>query len=399
MHQRQLFLQHVAQTSHAPLMLEIAKAEGCILTDVHGKTYIDLISGIAVSNVGHGHPKVKAAIHAQTEKYLHVMVYGEVIESPQVQYATWLAQQLPENLNSVYFVNSGSEATECALKLAKRVTGRSEIVSCAHAYHGSTMGALSAGNDESRKQAFRPLIPDNTLIPYLDYSALERITDKTAAVLIEPVQAEAGIRIPDQAYLMAVRKKCTETGALLIFDECQTAFGRTGSLFRCTAIQVIPDILTLGKAVGGGLPLGACISSREAMQTFTTEPILGHITTFGGHPLCCAAGLAAAQVLMEEQLLDSVEQKGKLFDHFLQHAPGVTGYRRCGLMIAVDLPDVEINMQAVSRLVAAGVFIDWFLYAPASLRIAPPLTISEPEIILACSKITEVLEQLQTSAQ
>lgn len=394
MHHRQLFLQHIAQTSHAPLMLEIAHAEGCILTDVEGKEYIDLISGIAVSNIGHGHPKVKAAIHEQTEKYLHVMVYGELIESPQVQYADWLTKHLPASLNSVYFVNSGSEAIECALKLAKRVTGRSEIISCKHAYHGSTMGALSAGNDESRKQAFRPLVPDNTIINFAHPADLESITEKTAAVLIEPIQAEAGVIIPDNNYLMALRKKCDATGALLIYDECQTAFGRTGSLFRFTETDTVPDILTLGKAIGGGLPLGACIASRDNMQAFTENPILGHITTFGGHPLCCAAGLAAAQVLLDEQLLNSVEAKGILFDQYLQHAPGVTGYRRQGLMIAVDLPDLEINMQAVSALVHAGVFIDWFLFAPSSLRIAPPLTISEQEIQIACTKIVEVLSRL-----
>lgn len=399
MHQRQLFLQHVAQTSNAPLMLEIQRADGCILTDVHGKTYIDLISGIAVSNIGHGHPTVKAAIHDQTEKYLHVMVYGEVIESPQVQYAAWLAKHLPNNLQSVYFVNSGSEATECALKLAKRVTGRPEIISCQYAYHGSTMGALSAGNDASRKQAFRPLIPHNTVIPFWDLAALEQITENTAACLIEPIQAEAGVIIPDNAYLMAVRKKCDETGALLIFDECQTAFGRTGSLFRFLATGVVPDILTLGKAVGGGLPLGACISSREYMHAFTAEPILGHITTFGGHPLCCAAGLAAAQVILDEHLMDSVESKGAQFDRWLQQAPGVTGYRRSGLMIAVDLPDVDTNMLAVSRLIEQGVFIDWFLFAPATLRIAPPLTITESEINEACTKIVEVLSAVTAARQ
>lgn len=394
MHNRQIFLQHVAQTSDAPLLLEITHAEGCWLFDAAGKKYLDLISGIAVSNTGHGHPAVKNAIHEQTEKYLHLMVYGEFVQSPQVQYARWLTDRLPASLDSVYFVNSGSEATEGAIKLAKRVTGRTEIVSFRNAYHGSTMGALSAGNTEERKHPFRPLIPDNRVLDYLDLEQLQFITEHTAAVLIEPVQAEAGVLIPERNYLEAVRKRCTETGALLMFDECQTAFGRTGSLFRFQAVDVIPDVLLLGKAIGGGLPLGAFIARREMMHTFTHQPVLGHITTFGGHPLCCSAGLAAARVLEEEGLIASAEEKGSLFSALLAGHPKLRSFRRAGLMIAAELPDMETNMAVVKNLVDNGILIDWFLFAPHCLRIAPPLTITPEEITQACSIITQVLDDI-----
>ncbi|MGB4928759.1 MAG: aspartate aminotransferase family protein, partial [Chitinophagales bacterium] len=299
---RQQFLQHIAQTSQSPLMLEIEHADGCWLFDANGKKYLDLISGIAVSNVGHNNAEVKTAIYNQVEKYMHVMVYGEFIESPQVKYAKWISNHLPAPLNSVYFVNSGSEAVEGALKLAKRVTGRPEIISFHNSYHGSTMGALSAGNNEERKNVFRPLIPDNTILNYNDFDQLELITENTAAVLIEPIQAEAGIILPEANYLEAIREKCNATGTLLIFDECQTGFGRTGKLFAWEHSNVIPDIITLGKALGGGMPLGAFVAAKVHMDMFTQNPILGHLTTFGGHPVCCAAGLAASEFIEKNNL-------------------------------------------------------------------------------------------------
>ena len=395
MHNRQLFLRHVAQTSDAPLLLEITHADGCWLYDTAGKKYLDLISGIAVSNTGHGHPAVKAAIHEQAEKYLHLMVYGEFVQSPQVQYARWLTDRLPASLDSVYFVNSGSEATEGAIKLAKRVTGRTEIVSFRNAYHGSTMGALSAGNTEERKNPFRPLIPDNRVLDYLHTDQLQQITEHTAAALVEPIQSEAGVIIPDDRYLKALRDRCTETGTLLMFDECQTAFGRTGSLFRFQATGVIPDVLLLGKAIGGGLPLGAFIARKEMMHTFTHQPVLGHITTFGGHPLCCAAGLAAAQVLEEDGLIASAEQKGALFSALLSGHPRLGSFRRCGLMMAAELPDMDTNLAMVKKLLDHGILIDWFLFAPNCLRIAPPLTITSEEITHACRFILEELNALK----
>lgn len=389
MHNRRIFLEHLAPTSDAPLAMEMLRAEGVYMYDADGKAYLDLISGIAVSNIGHGHPKVKAAITAQVEKYMHLMVYGELVQSPQVQYAKWLTDRLPATLNSVYFVNSGSEATEGALKLAKRCTGRPEVVSFRQAYHGSTMGALSAGNEESRKNAFRPLIPENRVLPYNDVHALQHITSHTAAVLIEPIQAEAGVIIPDPAYLPALRRRCDETGALLIFDECQTGFGRTGTLFHFEQTGVVPDILLLGKAVGGGMPLGAFIASREHMRKFTSDPVLGHITTFGGHPVCCAAGLAAAQVLEEEDLLAQVSDKGKIFDSYFAQHPRIKGFHRSGLFMAIHIGDVARNMQIIHDLIAEGIFIDWFLFAADALRIAPPLTISEQEIHTACKRIAQ----------
>jgi len=394
MHQRQLFLQHVAQTSNAPLLLEIERADGCDLYDVQGKKYLDLISGIAVANIGHNHPAVVEAIVKQAQQYSHVMVYGEFMESPQVQYAHWLSRHLPANLNTVYFVNSGSEAVETALKLAKRATGRPNIVSFSRSYHGSTMGALSAGNSEERKNAFRPLVPGQTILPYNDVRALMAIDHLTAAVLIEQVQAEAGVVIPDPGYLDNVLKICRQVGALLIFDECQTGFGRTGSLFHFQQAGVVPDILILGKALGGGMPLGACIASHEMMQLFTHAPVLGHITTFGGHPVCCAAGLAAAGVLENAQLAQSVQEKANLFREHLQHA-GILEWRNSGLMIALQLRDAETTIHAVRALLDRGVLTDWFLFAPDCLRLAPPLTISNDEIHFACKQICAVLDALK----
>jgi len=393
MNARQLFLHHVAQTSEAPLMLEIEKADGCWLIDSAGNKYLDMISGIAVSNVGHNNADVKNAISEQIEKYMHIMVYGEFVESPQIKYAQWLAAHLPEPLQSVYFVNSGSEAVEGALKLAKRFTGRPEIISFQNAYHGSTMGALSAGNNEERKNAFRPLIPDNTVLQYNDFTQINHITTKTAAVLIETIQAEAGVLLPKKNYLQAIRNRCNETGALLIFDKCQTGFGRTGKLFAWEHSGVIPDVIILGKAIGGGMPLGAFVASKNMMDVFTNGPILGHITTFGGHPVCCAAGLAAATFIISNKLVEQSIAKADRIKSAL-NSEKIIAIRNCGLFFAIEFESMDINFALNKKLIAAGLMVDWFLFAPNCLRIAPPLTIADDEIDYACKVINAVLSDM-----
>ena len=387
---RQLFLRHVAQTSSTPLMLEIVKADGCWMFDVNGKKFLDMISGIAVSNVGHNNQDVKLAITNQLDKYSHLMVYGEFVESPQVQLATWIAAHMPAQLDSVYFVNSGSEAIEGALKLAKRVTGRPEIISFYQSYHGSTMGALSAGNTEERKNAFRPLIPDNTVLSYNNFEQINLINEKTAAVLIEPIQAEAGVILPQSGYLQAIRNKCDETGTLLIFDECQTGFGRTGKLFAWEHSAVVPDIITLGKAIGGGLPLGAFVASQEKMNMFTHAPMLGHLTTFGGHPISCAAGLAAANFTITQNLVANSLAKAERIVSKLQHHK-IKQIRNSGLFFAIELSSVEVNMTINKKLIEAGLIVDWFLFAANCLRLAPPLTIADDEIDYACDLILSAL--------
>ena len=371
-------------------MLEIVKADGCWMFDVNGKKYLDMISGIAVSNVGHNNQDVKLAITNQLDKYSHLMVYGEFVESPQVQLATWIAAHMPAQLDSVYFVNSGSEAIEGALKLAKRVTGRPEIISFYQSYHGSTMGALSAGNTEERKNAFRPLIPDNTVLSYNNFDQINLITEKTAAVLIEPIQAEAGVILPQSGYLQAIRKKCDETGTLLIFDECQTGFGRTGKLFAWEHSAVVPDIITLGKAIGGGLPLGAFVSAQEKMNMFTHAPMLGHLTTFGGHPISCAAGLAAANFTITQNLVANSLAKAERIASKLQHHK-IKQIRNSGLFFAIELSSVEVNMTINKKLIEAGLIVDWFLFAANCLRLAPPLTIADDEIDYACDLILSAL--------
>lgn len=387
---RQLFLRHVAQTSPTPLLLEMVKADGCWMYDVNGKKYLDMISGIAVSNVGHNNPDVKSAITNQLDKYSHLMVYGEFVESPQVHYATWIAANMPAPLDAVYFVNSGSEAIEGALKLAKRVTGRPEIISFYQSYHGSTMGALSAGNTEERKNAFRPLIPDNTVLTYNNFEQISIISEKTAAVLIEPIQAEAGVILPQPGYLEAIRKKCNETGTLLIFDECQTGFSRTGKLFAWEHSGVVPDIITLGKAIGGGLPLGAFVAAQEKMNAFTHSPMLGHLTTFGGHPISCAAGLAAANYTISHNLVVNSLAKAERIVTKLQHNK-IKEIRHSGLFFAIELSSIEVNMTINKKLIEAGLIVDWFLFAANCLRLAPPLTISDDEIDYACDLILAAL--------
>ena len=389
---RQIFLNHVGQTSPTPLALEIVKAKGCKLIDVNGKEYIDLIGGISVCNVGHCHPKVVQAVQQQAEQYMHIMVYGELVETPQVAYAKKITEHLPASLNSVFFTASGSEATEGAMKLAKRITGRTQIVSFKNSYHGSTQGALSIMGDEYWRNAFRPLLPGILQLQYNSFEDLNNITEQTACVIAETVQAEAGVLVPQNGWLTALRSRCTQTGTLLVLDEIQCAFGRNGSLFAFEQFNVVPDILLLGKALGGGMPLGAFVSDKKLMDALTHNPVLGHINTFGGHPVCCAAGLAAFNVLLDEKLIDTVKTKEQLFLSLLHH-PKIKAVRSCGLMMAVEFDSFETNKKNIDALIVQAVFTDWFLFAANCLRIVPPLVISEGEIIIACTKLKQVLDQ------
>lgn len=379
MNLRSLFLQHNAQTSPAPIGLNIVSAAGCYLHDADGKQYLDLIGGISVCNIGHGHPAVKEAIKQQVDKYTHIMVYGELIQSPQVLYAQMLTQHLPENLNTVYFTNSGTEATEGALKLARRVTGKTDIISCNNSYHGSTLGALSIMGDEYWRNAYRPLMPGVWHYNYNDDQLIDAINENTACVIIETVQAEAGVIEPRKEWLQQLKKKCTETGCLLIFDEIQCGFGRTGKLWGFEHYEVIPDIILLGKALGGGMPLGAFISSHQNMQSFTDNPVLGHITTFGGHPVSCAAGMSAMQVLLGDQLIPQVQEKEALFRTLLVH-PAIRAVRSKGLLMAIELESPEKVLDTLHKCLAQGLFSDWFLFAANCIRIAPTLTITNDEI-------------------
>ena len=396
---RELFLSHVGQTSAAPLCIEIVKAEGSKLHDINGNEYIDLIGGISVCNIGHRHPKVIEAIKKQLDDYLHIMVYGELVQSPQVQYADLLTKHLPPSLNSVFYTASGSEATEGAMKLAKRYSNRTQIISFKNSYHGSTQGALSVMGSEYWQQAFRPLLPDTLQLNYNSFDDLENITERTACVIAETIQAEAGVILPQNDWLKALRKKCYATGALLILDEIQCGFGRNGTLWAFEQFGIIPDILLLGKALGGGMPMGAFIADKKIMDLLTHDPVLGHINTFGGHPVCCAAGLAAFKVLLEENLIDGVKQKGELFTSLLK--PSGCQVRSRGLMIALEFQSFEMNKEVIDELLkpsngSAGlVFTDWFLFAPNCLRIVPALTIADEEISLACHRILEVVTSLQ----
>jgi acetylornithine/succinyldiaminopimelate/putrescine aminotransferase len=385
---RQLFLANNAQTTDFPLLLEFERAEGVYMYDAADKPYIDLISGIGVSSLGHSNPYVINAIKEQLDKYMHLMVYGEYVQSPQVRFAEKLVSILPEDLNSVYFVNSGTEAVEGALKLAKRYTNRSWIISCYNSYHGSTHGALSVMGNEEYKQAYRPLLPGVNFIRFNNMDDLELITEEAACVIIETLQGEAGIRVPDKTYMQALRKRCTQTGTLLILDEIQAAFGRTGKLFAFEHFDIVPDILLLAKALGGGMPVGAFISSKEIMSALKENPILGHITTFGGHPVCCAAGLAALEVLLNENLVEQVDSKADLFRQLLIH-PAVKEVRGKGLMLAVELESFKLNKKIIDRCIENGVVVDWFLHCSNSMRIAPPLIISHDEIRKACGVIIE----------
>ncbi len=387
----EIFLSHLAQTTQHPFAIAIDRAEGSCLYSAEGKRYIDFISGIGVSNIGHRHPKVLAAIRHQLDKHLHVMVYGEFIQSAPNQLALKLSQLLPPVLNCSYFVNSGTEANEGALKLAKRITGRTEIVSFRKSYHGSTHGSLSVSGNEAKKQAFRPLLPEVRFIEFNNLKDLDQITTRAAAVIMETIQGDAGVRKPDRSYMKALRDRCTETGAQLILDEIQCGMGRTGTLFAFEQYGIVPDILTIAKAFGGGLPIGAFISSREKMNLLTHNPMLGHITTFGGNPVCCAAALATLQVIEEEKLLSQVEEKGQRIEALLKH-PSIREIRRAGLLFAIDFDSAEKVQRVVSYALEHGVICFWFLSHPFSFRIAPPLTISNSEIDEACGIILKAIE-------
>ncbi|MEM7107123.1 MAG: aspartate aminotransferase family protein [Bacteroidota bacterium] len=390
---RSVFLKNLAQTTDSPFLLEIASANGIYLKTPDGKTYMDMISGIAVSNLGHSHPKVIKAIKDQVDKHMHVMVYGEFVQSSPNLLAHKLTSLLPKNLNCAYFTNSGTEANEGALKLAKRFTGRTEIISFRGAYHGSTHGALSVSGNEVKKYAFRPLLPDIKFLTFNDSNDLPKITKRTAGVIIEPIQGDAGVRIPDKEYLKALRQKCSQEGALLIFDEIQTGIGRTGKLFAFEHYGIFPDILTSAKALGGGLPLGAFISSHEIMKTLTHNPMLGHITTFGGNPVSCAAALATLEVIEDEKLLDQVETKGQLIEELVSH-PKIVEIRRVGLMFAIEFSSEQEVFKIVQRCLKKGVICFWFLSCPNSFRIAPPINSSEEELKKACYIIKSVLDEL-----
>ena len=390
---QEIFLAHLAQTTESPALIPVSHAEGIYIYSTDNKRYIDLISGIGVSNVGHGHPSVINAIKDQVDKHLHVMVYGEYIQSPSNLLATKITSLLPQNLNCCYFVNSGTEANEGALKLAKRYTGRTELIACRKSYHGSTHGSLSVSGNETKKQAFRPLLPDVRFINFNDMSDLELITERTACVILETVQGDAGVRIPSKTYMKALRQRCNDKGALLILDEIQCGMGRTGTLFAFEQFDISPDILTVAKAFGGGLPIGSFISDRQIMSCLSHDPMLGHITTFGGNPVCCASALAALTVLEEENLIGQVEEKGQLFEQLLKH-PRIKEVRRIGLMFALDFESAEIVTRIVHKAKELGVICYWFLSHPHSFRIAPPLTITRKQIEESCETILMAIDNI-----
>jgi len=384
--QRQLFLQHNAQTSPEPLMLEFVRAKGVYIYNSAGKKHLDLIAGIGVSNVGHCHPSVVRAIQEQAETYMHLMVYGEYIQTPQVNFAKALADILPESLSCTYFLNSGTEAVEGAMKLAKRYTGRKGFIACKNAYHGSTQGAESLMESNFYSSGYGPFLPNVSFIQHNNIADLDKITEAVAAVFIEPIQGEAGIRVADLDYMQALRNKCDETQTLLIFDEIQSGFGRSGKMFAFEHYNIKPDILLLAKGIGGGMPIGAFISSLEIMSVLSHTPILGHMTTFGGHPVCCAAGLATLKTLVDNKIVDEVEEKGQLFKQLLVH-PSIKEIRGKGLMLAVEFENFDTNKKIIDACISDGVLSDWFLHCSNSMRIAPPLIITKTEIEEACAII------------
>ncbi|MFI3268476.1 MAG: aspartate aminotransferase family protein [Rikenellaceae bacterium] len=389
-----LFLRHIGQTSPSPMMIEVEKAEGIYLYAPDGTQYTDLISGVAVSNVGHSNKQVIDAVCEQAKKYMHLMVYGEYIQSAQTDFVEKLVEYLPSKIDSVYLVNSGSEAIEGSMKLAKRATGRTEIISFKNAYHGSTHGALSIQGSEDFKSAFRPLLPDTRLINFNNSEDLEYITSRTAGVVAEVVQGEAGFIVADKQWLTALRAKCDEVGALLIFDEVQTGFGRTGNMFASKTLGIEPDIMAMAKAMGGGMPLGGFAASKELMDKLTYNPVLGHITTFGGHPVSCAAALAAMNYLIDEKLVEAIENKKERFLNLLKNISVIKEIRSCGLMIAVDLGNSALRDKAVNILVSKGILTEGFLFCETAFRIAPPLIITDDQIDDICDQITDVLNAI-----
>lgn len=387
--QRQIFLNHVAQTSPSPMGLEIVRAEGCYLFDANEKKYLDLISGISVSNIGHCHPKVIEAVNEQMKKHAHLMVYGEFVQYPQTKLAEKITALLPEKLDSVYFTNSGAEATEGAMKLAKRVTQRSEIISFKNSYHGSTQGALSIMGSEEFKTAFRPLLPGNRILDFNSLEDLKKITNNTAAVFAEVIQAESGIIPADEVWLIELRKKCNEVGALLVFDEIQTGFGRTGKMFGFEHYKINPDIILLGKSLGGGLPLGAFVANKELTKELTFNPVLGHITTFGGNPVCCAAALASIEVIETENCIENARHSEEIFQNISSDKIKRLSFK--GLFAAIEFQNQEINFKLIEQCVKSGIITDWFLFNSSAMRIAPPLIISRNELQNSFQKITEII--------
>lgn len=391
---RQIFQQYLAIPAKVTNPLEIVRAEGIYIYSDTGKEYIDLVSGVSVSNVGHNHPKVVKAIKEQVDKYMHLMVYGKYVQSPQVLLTKALVDKLPAKLNSVYLVNSGSEAIEGAMKLAKRTTGRTEIIAFNNAYHGSTHGALSILGNEELKNSFRPLLPDIFFYNFNDKEVIGNITANTACVIMEPVQTEAGIVLPDEKWIQKIREKCTETGTMLIFDEVQLGFGRTGKLFAFENYGVVPDIICLAKAMGSGMPIGAFISSSSNMEKLTHNPALGHITTFGGHPVSCAASLAGIEVIIEEELHSNANRKGNLFVDLLSDQSAIKEIRQIGLMLGVEIVSPYKVSDLISIFLKNGLIVDQFLFNETSFRIAPPLTVTNAEIKLIVSKIKLSLKEL-----
>ena len=394
---RKQFLEHVGQTSPSPMLVEVARANGSFFYTPEGKRYFDLVAGVSVSNVGHANPAVVEAVQKQAADYMHVMVYGEMVERPQVEYARRITELLPKNIDCLYFVNSGAEAVEVALKLVKRYTGRTELISMRRAYHGSTHGAMSmmgAPEGEEWKAEFRPLLPDVKSLRFNNFEDLTQITSRTAGVLCEVVQGEAGVRLPDPEWLKALRQRCSDVGALLIFDEIQTGMGRTGEMFASSKYGITPDVVCLAKAFGGGMPLGGVASSKQILDSFTHNPCLGHITTFGGHPVCCAAGLAALNYMIDNNIVEQVEKKGALFEEFVSKHSKVIEIRRSGLLMAVELGESEYLYRLMEIFKEEGIMSDWFLYCDTAFRISPPLTISEAEIEECCAIIARSLDRL-----
>ncbi len=392
MNDRDLFFRNLAQTSPFPLALEIARAEGLYMYDARGRQYMDLISGISVSALGHRHPAVVSAVKEQADKYMHLMVYGEFVQSPQVRLAALLTKYLPGSLNQVYFVNSGSEAVEGALKLAKRYTGRHNMVSFYNAYHGSSHGSLSVTGNEDLKRAFRPLLPNVYHLPFGDVDALEAIDRNTACVIIEPIQGEAGAVTAEPAFFKELRKRCSDTGALLIMDEIQAGMGRTGKLWAFEHYGVEPDILTLAKGLGGGLPLGAFIADKNIMQSLTRDPVLGHITTFGGNAISAAASLACMTVITAEKLWEKAEELGNRFKEQLQHHE-IKNINGKGLLLALEFDSFKQCKAIIDKCIEKGLITDWFLFASHCMRIAPPLIIGQEDVDRACTIILEAIEE------
>ncbi|MDB4323777.1 aspartate aminotransferase family protein [Crocinitomicaceae bacterium] len=387
------FLSFQGQTNQTPYLIEVDRADGLYIYDKKGKAFMDMIAGVAVNNIGHNHPKVINALKSQIDRHLHVMVYGEYVQDAQLEFSKRLCSVLPNKLNTVYPVNSGTEANEAALKLAKRITNRTELISFRGSYHGSTHGSLSVSGNETKKQAYRPLLPDVQFLEFNSIDELERITERTACVIIETVQGDAGVRVPSSKFIKTLRDRCTEVGALLIFDEIQCGMGRTGKLFAFEHFNVTPDILTLGKALGGGMPIGALVSSQENLHQFTFEPMLGHITTFGGHPVICAAANAFLEVMEEEINFNNVEKLGALIESELSSEIEIIEIRRIGMMLALDMISFERVEKVVSKCLEKGLIAFWFLSHPDSFRLSPPLNISETQVLDACRIIKEAIEE------